>query len=101
MSAPEEATSAPKGFLAALCAIRFHMALMLGAALVVIIYWDTNRIGAVAAAPPIGLIAGGIVLAVVAAGPAARFIALASRGVLYARLLRTVITLLKARPAPP
>ena len=51
---------------------------------------------AVSAAPPIGRFVAGMVLAVVAAGPLARFVALASRGFLYARLLRSVITFARA-----
>ena len=45
---------------------------------------------AASAAFPIG--AGGIALALAAAGPLARFVAFASRTLLYAKLLRSVIT---------
>jgi len=47
---------------------------------------------AASAAFPIGRLAGGIALAALAAGPMGRFVAFASRTLLFARLLRSVVT---------
>ena len=51
---------------------------------------------AASTAPSIGRLAGGLALAVVAAGPLARVVALGTRVILYARLVRSVIGLFRA-----
>src|SRR4051794_4529124 len=51
---------------------------------------------ATSAAPPIGRYAAGFALAIVAAGPMARFVALGTRTLLYAKLLGSVLSLIRA-----
>ena len=60
--------------LVALCVACFHMAVLLGTALVVIVFWETHRIGAVCGLGALFLALGGVALAAlrrrIAASPA-------------------------------